>query len=252
MHKGRGAHRQPSVTDVEKRRINFKLLPSSFGKGEGPCNYSARLTHNQVLDEEDVVRDMCEMFNLPKHRVLQEIQQLSDYLVYQIRRGYQVTFGGFTVGLAISGKFDAMNAEFDPERNKIEVVASPRYELQDAVAYLKPVNNTETMRPMIKTISCGGLPLKKVNGEMVIAPGKVCCLNGVDLLGPEGVAGSSVYLEDYSGSVVTTLTILECNTTRIDFRLDAAIKPGSYRLVFRCMNAGRKSYALARCNVCLV
>lgn len=41
-----------------------------------------------------------------------------------------MTFGGITVGLSIGGKFDAMNAEFDPEKNKIEVVVSPRYELK--------------------------------------------------------------------------------------------------------------------------
>lgn len=250
MYKGRGAHRSPQVRDVEKQQIGFVLVPSSFGKGEGSYNYSARLTHNQVMDEDAVVLDMCEEFHLPKHQVMQEIQRLSDYLVSRIRRGYQVTFGGFTVGLAISGKFDAMNAEFDLERNKIEVVVSPRYELKDAVAYLKPVNDTKTLRPEIHSINWDGVP--KIKGEMVIAPGKVCRLNGVDLLGPEGVAGSSVYLEDASGRFVAPLTYIEGDVMRIDFRLDAAIKPGSYRLVFRCMNAGRKSYVLARCNVRVV
>ena len=44
----------------------------------------------------------------------------------RIRKGYQVMFGGFTVGLSISGKFGAMNADgksYALARLKVEVVA---------------------------------------------------------------------------------------------------------------------------------
>ena len=79
-----------------------------------------------MLDEDAVVSEMCEEFNLPKNRVVQNLQRISDYLVSRIRKGYQVTFGGFTVGLSISGKFDAMNAggkSYALARLKVEVVA---------------------------------------------------------------------------------------------------------------------------------
>ena len=66
--------------------------------------------------------------------VVQNLLQISDYLVSRIKKGYQVTFGGFTVGLSISGKFDAMNAEFDPEKNKVEVVVTPRYRTRSSFA----------------------------------------------------------------------------------------------------------------------
>ena len=66
--------------------------------------------------------------------VVQNLQQISDYLVSRIKKGYQVTFGGFTVGLSISGKFDVMNAEFDPEKNKVEVVVTPRYRTRSSFA----------------------------------------------------------------------------------------------------------------------
>ena len=117
MSRGRGAHYVPRVKDRDKREVAFSLVPSNLGKKGKVCSYSARLTHNQVLDEDAVISEMCEEFNLPKNRVVQNLQQISDYLVSRIKKGYQVTFGGFTVGLSISGKFDAMNAEFDPEKN---------------------------------------------------------------------------------------------------------------------------------------
>ena len=249
MRSGRGAHYVPQVKDVEKREIAFTVAPSHFGKKGNTRSYLARLTHNQVLDEEAVVSEMCEEFNLPKNRVVQQIQQISDYLVARIRKGYQVTFGGFTVGLAISGSFDAMNAEFDPKKNKIEVVVSPRYELKDAVAYLKPVNETKnTARPELEVIACDGVAY--VRGENRIAAGKVCHLNGeqfTDENGKKMVAG--VWLEDASGKTAAEATVINYSATRMELRFDGEIARGPYRLVLRRMNADGDSYALARLKV---
>ena len=57
---GRGRHRAPRVKDAYKREVGFTLVPSNLGKKGRTCSYSARLTHNQVLDEETVVSQMCE------------------------------------------------------------------------------------------------------------------------------------------------------------------------------------------------
>ena len=243
MVTGRKVHRVPQVKDVYKREVAFSLVPSSFGKKDKARSYSARLRHNQVLDEDTVVSEMCEEFNLPKNRVVQQVQQISDYLVSRIRKGYQVTFGGFTVGLSISGKFDAMNAEFDPEKNKIEVVVSPRYELKDAVAYLKPVNETKTSRPELFAITHDGVTLG------TIAVGKVCYLNGTEFMEDGKKMVDGVWLEDASGKAVAEATIIKYSATRMDLRFDGEIAAGPYQIVLRRMNADGKSYALARLKV---
>ena len=248
---GRGAHYVPQVKDVYKREVAFTVVPSHFGKSEKTRSYLARLTHNQVLDEETVVSEMCEEFNLPKNRVVQQIQQISDYLVSRIRKGYQVTFGGFTVGLAISGKFDAMNAEFDPSKNKIEVVVSPRYELKDAVAYLKPVNETRnTARPQLEVVACEGVNF--VRGENRIATGSVCHLNGTEFVENGKGMVDAVWLEDASGKTVAEATIIKYDATRMDLCFDGEIAAGPYQLVLRRTNAGGKSYAIARLKVDVV
>ena len=244
MGKGRRLHYVPRVKDVYKRDLGFTLTPSYFGKDGKKRTYLARLRHNQVLDEDTVVSEMCEEFNLPKNRVVQQIQQISDYLVSRIRKGYQVTFGGFTVGLSISGKFDAMNAEFDPEKNKIEVVVSPRYELKDAVAYLKPVNETpNTARPELFAITYDGVTLG------TIAVGKVCYLNGTEFKANGKGMVDAVWLEDASGKTVAEATIIKYDATRMDLRFDGEIAAGPYQIVLRRMNADGKSYALARLKV---
>ena len=240
MNRGRGAHYVPRVKDTDKREVAFSLVPSNLGKKGKVCSYSARLTHNLVLDEDAVVSEMCEEFGLPKNRVVQQLQQVSDYLVSRIRKGYQVTFGGFTVGLTISGKFDAMNAEFDPEKNKVEVVVSPRYELKDAAVYLKPVNETKTARPELSAITYDGVTLGK------IAVGKVCHLNGTQFFEDGKGMVDAVWLEDASGKSVAEATIIDYSATRMELRFDGAIASGPYRLVLRRMNADGKSYALAR------
>ena len=244
MGKGRGLHYAPRVKDVYKREFGFTLVPSCFGKDGKKRTYSARPKHNQILDEDAVVSEMCEEFNLPKNRVVQQIQQISDYLVSRIRKGYQVTFGGFTVGLSISGKFDAMNAEFDPAKNKIEVVVSPRYELKDAVAYLKPINETpNTSRPELTAITYDGVTLG------TIAVGKVCYLNGTEFIEDGKRMVDAVWLEDASGKTVAGATIIKYDATRMDLRFDGEIAAGPYQLVLRRMNADGKTYALARLKV---
>ena len=243
MKFGRGVHRAPQVKDVYKREIGFALIPSPLGKKGKTRSYTARLRHNQVLDEETVVSEMCEEFNLPKNRVVQQIQQISDYLVARIRKGYQVTFGGFTVGLSISGNFDAMNAEFDPEKNKVEVVISPRYELKDAVAYLKPVNETKTSRPELTAITWDGVTLG------TIAVGKVCHLNGTEFIEDGKKLVDAVWLEDASGKTAAEATIISYSASRMELRFDGEIAAGPYRIVLRRMNADGKSYALARLKV---
>ena len=240
---GQGQHRAPRVKDVYKREVAFTLVPSNLGKKGRTCSYSARLTHNQVLDEDRVVSEMCEEFNLPKNRVVQQIQQISDYLVSRIKKGYQVTFGGFTVGLSISGKFDSMNAEFDLSKNKVEVVVSPRYELKDAAAYLKPVNETKTSRPELSAITYDGVTLG------TIAIGKVCRLNGTEFTESGKRMVDGVWLEDASGKTAAEATIVKCDAGRMDLRFDDEIAPGPYRIVLRRMNADGKSYALARLKV---
>ena len=175
--------------------------------------------------------------------MVQQVQQISDYLVSRIRKGYQVTFGGFTVGLSIRGKFDAMNAEFDPKKNKIEVVVSPRNELKDAVAYLKPVNETDTSRPELSAITHDGVTMG------TIAVGKVCQLNGKEFSEDGKGMVDAVWLEDASGRTVAEATIIKYDATRMDLRFDGEIAAGPYQIVLRRMNADGKSCALARLKV---
>ena len=68
MSRGRGAHYVPRVKDRDKREVAFSLVPSSFGKKGKACSYSARLTHNQVLDEDAVISEMCVEFDPEKNK----------------------------------------------------------------------------------------------------------------------------------------------------------------------------------------
>ena len=186
-------HRVPQVKDVYKSEVAFTLVPSNLGKKGRTCSYSARLSHNQVLDEETVVSQMC--------------------------------------------------AEFDPAKNKVEVVVSPRYELKDAAAYLKPVNETKTSRPELTAITYDGVTLG------TIAVGKVCHLNGTEFIEDGKRMVDAVWLEDASGKTVAEATIIKYDAGRMDLRFDGEIAPGPYRIVLRRMNADGKSYALARLKV---
>ena len=125
--------------------------------------------------------------------------------------------------------------------DKVEVVVSPRYELTDAVAYLKPVNETKnTSRPELFAVTHDGVTLGTV------AVGKTCYLNGTEFRENGKMMVDAVWLEDASGKTVAEAKIIKCDATRMDLRFDGEIAAGPYQIVLRRMNADGKSYALAR------
>ena len=79
--------------------------------------------------------------------------------------------------------------------------------------------------------------------------GKVCYLNGTEFIEDGKRMVDAVWLEDASGKTAAEATIIKCDATRMDLRFDASVAPGPYQLVLRRMNAGGKSYALARLKV---
>ena len=124
MATGRKAHYVPRVKDVHKREVSFSLVPSNLGRRGKACSYSARLKHNQVLDEEAVVSEMCEEFNLPKNRVVQNLQQISDYLSYSATR-MELRFDGEIAAGPYQVVLRRMNADgksYALARLKVEVV----------------------------------------------------------------------------------------------------------------------------------
>ena len=122
------------------------------------------------------------------------------------------------------------------------MVVSPQYELKDAVAYLKPVNETKTSRPELSAINYDGVTLG------TIAVGKVCHLNGTEFIenGGKKMVDAVWLEEEASGKTAAEATIISYSATRMELRFDGEIASGPYRIVLRRMNADGKSYALAR------
>ena len=96
-----------------------------------------------------------------------------------------------------------------------------RYELTDAVAYLKPVNETKnTSRPELFAVTYDGVTLG------TIAVGKVCYLNGTEFYENGKGMVDAVWLEDASGRTVAEATIIKYDATRMDLRFDGEIAEG--------------------------
>ena len=247
MERGRGAHRQPQVKNDQKTSIRFSVCPSGLGKGR---NYYAKVQPNRKLTDDAVIEEMSKTLGEEKSAVRFQVERISEYLVKCIRRGDRITFGGITMGLTIAGGFSAMNEEFDPKKHKLCVTIQPRYELSDAVAYLNPVNVTDTIRPKLESAYCSSVRDGKVLD--VIAVGVPSSANGAELAISDGPTADGLWLEDLAGRKVAEGTILECSVTRLEFKIVGDVEPGEYNLVVRVPNLDRKTFSIAKRKIRVV
>ena len=244
-------HEKPKIKEELKHGLKYVLVQTRTKLSEGMACYSARVRHNEKLDERQIVSELegrCKVSGSLAEYIVKSIDAI---IVENLQRGNQVTFGGFTIGLSIRGGFDAANDTFDPKRNAVEVVVSPRNDLKDATAYIRPENVTDTVNPKFE-----GVVTEDANpGEQNrLRCGVRCLANGSDFAGSDegDPKVDRLWLETVEGKFAAEAEILSLDATRLDFKVDANLVPGSYWLMARRKNADGRSSALARQKVEIV
>ena len=244
-------HERPKIKDEFKHGLQYVLVPTRTKLSEGKECYSARVRHNENLDETRIIKDLEDRCKVQGPLAEYIVKSINAIIIENLQRGNQVTFGGFTVGLSIRGGFAAANDGFDPERNAVEVVVSPRNDLKDATAYLRPENATETVNPKFEVANVVGAGHGDLDKLRCRVP---CRVNGSDLAGPgkDDPKIDRLWLENATGKFAAEAEVALCDATRINFRIDADLAPGCYTLVARRKNKGGKSSAIARHKVEIV
>ena len=244
-------HERPKIKDEFKHGLQYVLVPTRTKLSEGKECYSARVRHNENLDETRIIKDLEDRCKVQGPLAEYIVKSINAIIIENLQRGNQVTFGGFTVGLSIRGGFAAANDGFDPERNAVEVVVSPRNDLKDATAYLRPENATETVNPKFDVAITEGA---KHGEQNKLRCGVRCEANGSEFAGADKDATrvDRLWLESEDGRFAAEAEILSLDGSRLDFKINTDLTPGRYMLVARRKNKGGKSFALARHKVEIV
>lgn len=229
---------------MEKNKLSFALTPNTYGNG-----YFAHVKHTQVIGSKEALKDLSEMpgdFHIPECTIAYILKRASAYIDQQLRKGYQVTVGGFRVGLAIEGTFDSANAPFDPEKHRLKVIAVPRKAMQKAVEDLAPVNETVDEAPILETV-WGASHTKNV-----LESGGNCGANGRNLIAGPGKGIDRIWLENASGEAVATGSVTACDVSRLEFTIPTGIAPGEYLLVMERPNKDGATRSRVRHKVSVV
>lgn len=229
---------------MEKKKLKFTLTPSKYGN-----SYFAHVRHTQVVSVEEVVKGISEMLGGTKAQELNVrhfMDAMAVYIDRELRKGNQVTVGGFRVGLSIEGTFDSANASFDPEKHRLKVVAMPRKVLQRATENLEPVNETVDEVPRLESVWGAS------HTSNVLESGGTCEANGDNLLGGPDTGIDRIWLETANGEIVAEGAVTFCDWTRLSFTIPSGIAPGEYVLVAERPNADGRTRSRARRKVSVV
>ena len=96
-------HEKPQVKEEFKHGLKFLLVPTRTKLSDGMECYSARVRHNEKLNEKQIVMELEKRCKIAGNLAEYIVKSIDEILVENLQRGNQVTFWGFTVGLSIRG-----------------------------------------------------------------------------------------------------------------------------------------------------
>ena len=118
-----GKYYQKPVKPNEKSELRFVLSPPPKDKLASTGKYSAHVEHDQTLGEEAVIGELADSIQSPlqKEFVALVIHRLSNYVADRLKRGYHLSFGGFSVGYSIpdgiaAGDYVLVAQRMNPDR----------------------------------------------------------------------------------------------------------------------------------------
>ena len=204
--------------------------------------YTGHITHNRVLTIDDMAERYAERYHCSPQMARLTLDNLSDYIRYEIGEGNRLNFEGFSVSLKMTGRFALGNEPYDKERNPIRIAMTPTKPLVDAAAKLTPVNVTERVYPMIDSIAhetvnpADGYERIRLDGTLTTMNANNCM---VDPTRPD----EGVWLTALDGTVLLKAEVRENSKVTCDVVFPASTLPtGEYFVLIKCR--GGQGYPL--------
>ena len=204
--------------------------------------YTGHITHNRVLTIDDMSKRYAERYRCSPQMARLTLDNLADYIRYEIGEGNRLNFEGFSVSLKMTGRFALGNEPYDKERNPIRVAMTPTKPLVDAAAKLTPVNVTARVCPIIESIAhetvdpAGGYGRIRLDGTLTTMNATFCAVDPAR-------SDEGVWLTALDGTALLRAEVRESTKVTCDVVFPAStILPGEYFVLIKCR--GKQGYPL--------
>ena len=222
--------------------INYTLAELKNAHISETTAYTGHITHNRVLTIDDMAERYAERYRCSPQMARLTLDNLSDYIQYEIGKGNRLNFDGFSVALKMTGRFALGNEPYDKERNPIRVAMTPTKPLVDAAAKLTPVNVTERVYPMIDSIAHE--TVNPADGyERIRLDGTLTTMNATFCMVDPTRSDEGVWLTSLDGTVLLKAEIRKNTKVTCDVVFPVSpLQPGEYFIQVKCR--GGRGYPL--------
>ena len=210
--------------------IKYKTVLSQFKKGERPC-YRAVPISNESVDFTTVCDNAAKRVGMDSSVA----RFVGDLLLHQIgdelAEGRCVDMDDFVhAGLAVTGVFDAQNAQWDRAKHKVVPFFYAKGAMKDSIGGIVGENVTEGNRCTIKRVLD---TTAKIDNVITNMRGVLVYISGINTKISSWAADEGVWIEDMDGTVVANATIANSTMTTVDAVFDSLPleKEGAYRIV---------------------
>ena len=222
--------------------INYTLAELKNAHISETTAYTGHITHNRVLSIDDMANRYAERYHCSPQMARLTLDNLADYIRYEIGEGNRLNFDGFSVSLKMTGRFALGNEPYDKARNPIRVAMTPTKTLVDAATKLTPVNVTERVYPMIDSIAHE--TVNPVDGyERIRLDGTLTTMNANNCKVNPTRQDEGVWLTALDGTVLLKAEVRVNTRATCDVVFPASTLPtGEYFILIKCR--GGQGYPL--------
>ena len=214
--------------------INYTLAELKNAHISETTAYTGHITHNRVLTIDDMAERYAERYHCSPQMARLTLDNLSDYIRYEIGEGNRLNFEGFSVALKMTGRFALGNDPYDKVRNPIRVAMTPTKPFVDATAKLTPVNVTERVYPAINSIAHE--TVNPVDGyERIRLDGTLTTMNASNCKVDPTRPDEGVWLTALDGTALLKAEVRENTMATCDVVFPAStLPPGEYFVLIKC------------------
>jgi hypothetical protein len=216
------------------KTVGYALYENFMRTEEEGSSYYARVNSRGRVTKNDLI-DMIVDRNttVTRQEVASVLEHLEEVVINNLKMGFTVQTGLFTVKVGIRGSFDSLDDEFEPSRHRTVINVRTAPPLKKLAAVGLSLEKGESTLPNPSAIKLFDYNSKTTN--LRVTPGSVASLSGSKLLlDPEDENQGIFFISEENPNGIKVENIVFSTSRKLVFTVPADLEAGSYTVKVVC------------------
>ena len=216
------------------KTVGYSLYENYLRKNEDEATYFARVNSRRRITRNDLVEMIAKRnTTVTKQEISSVLDHLEELVMDNLKMGFTVQTGLFTVSVGVRGSFESMDDEFDPDRHRtvINVRNSPALKKLSEKELAVVKQSTNLPNPSVFNL----FDYDSGTTNSRLPPGNVAALTGNCLKIDRSDETQGIFFTPEEGAEsVKAEKIIFSTNRKLVFKIPAELPPGSYTVSVRC------------------